>query len=116
MFREGILWSHWLTISNIGCPDGTINVFDSLPNCALSINTELQIAAILFLTDYTQIRVNFVDVQIQGNSNDCGVNALAFATSLCCGDDPSKISYVSHKLREHLLNNIISTERSYEKT
>ena len=64
--------SHWLTISNVGCPDGTV---DSLPNCALSVNTELQIAAILFLTDYKQITVNFVDVQIQGNSTDCGVYA-----------------------------------------
>ena len=96
--------SHWLTISNIGCPTGTINVYDSLPNCYLSSDTKRQIAAILFLSDQRKITVNFVDVQIQSNGSDCGLYALAFTTSLCCGDNPSKINYRSHKLREHLFN------------
>ena len=73
-------------------------------NCALSADTKRQIAAILFLTDYKKITVNFVNVQIQDNGSDCGIYSLAFATSLCCGDDPSKIHFVSHKLRKHLLN------------
>ena len=99
-----MLGSHWLTVSNIGCPVGSINVYDSLRNCALSADTKQQIAAILFLTDHKKITVNLVDVQIQDNGSDCGIYSLAFATSLCCGDDPSKIHFVSHKLRKHLFN------------
>jgi len=94
--------SHWLTISNIGCPAGSINVYDSLPNCALYSNMKRQIATILFLADQKMITVNFVDVQIQGNGSDCGVYALAFVTSLCCGEDPAKINYASPMSREHL--------------
>ena len=115
--------SHWLTISNIGCPTGTINVYDSLPNCYLSSDTKRQIAAILFLTDQRKITVNFVDVQIQSNGSDCGVYALAFTTSLYCGDDPSKINYRSHKFRgapfqlsRKSRDDIIPTAKSAEKS
>ena len=40
--------NHWVTISNIGCKPGTVNVFDSLPNNSVSSRTKEQIAAIVF--------------------------------------------------------------------
>ena len=86
---------HWLTISNIGCPAGTINVYDSLPNSALQSHTKRQIAAILFIQN-KEINVNFIDVQNQTNGNDCGVYSIAFSTSLCAGLDPSELYYRNH--------------------
>ena len=40
--------------------------------------------------------------QKQGNGFDCGVFAIAFATSLANGQDPSSLLYDPSKLRNHL--------------
>ncbi len=55
--------SHWLTISSIGCPKGTINVYDSLSSNSLSTRTMRVIAEILFVTDQRKITINHIDVQ-----------------------------------------------------
>lgn len=94
--------SHWMTVSSIGCPTGTVNIFDSLPNCALYSRTKQQIASILFLPS-KKINVNFVEVQVQSGGSDCGLYSLAFAESLCSGDDPAEIQYNQHKFRQHLV-------------
>ncbi len=94
--------SHWITISSIGCPKGTINVYDSLSSNGLSTHTMRVIAGILFVTNQRKITINHIDVQTQSNCSDCGVFSLAFATSLCQGEDPSIISYIAYQLRDHL--------------
>ena len=93
---------HWLTVSNIGCPKGTINVYDSLSNSGLSTHTIKVIAGILFVTDLRKITINYIDVQTQSNCSDCGVFSLAFGISLCQGEDPSTISCITYQLRDHL--------------
>ena len=40
---------------------------------------------------------------MQTNGNDCGLYAIANATALAFGRDPSKEQYIPSKLREHLL-------------
>ena len=35
----------------------------------------------------------YCDVQWQSGGSDCGIFALAFATSLCSGQDPTTTSY-----------------------
>ena len=80
--------SHWITVSNIGCPTGTVDVYDSLLSRTLSSHTKKHIASILYLTS-KKITVNFVAVQVQSGSSDCGLYSLAFAASLCAGEDPS---------------------------
>lgn len=94
--------SHWLTISNIGCKPGEIFVYDSLPNCELYSCSKRQIASILH-SDKKKIDVIFMDVQIQCGASDCGAFALAFAMSLCAGDNPAELYYVQHSMRDHLL-------------
>ena len=37
------------------------------------------------------------------NGNDCGLHAIANATALALGRDPSKEQYIPSKLREHLM-------------
>lgn len=94
--------SHWITIAGCGYP-GTINIYDSLPSCTLDSRTKRQIASIMY-TDCSTINVNFIDVQIQVGIDDCGLFALAFAASLCAGENPSELTYPQHKLRSHLTN------------
>ena len=42
-------------------------------------------------------------VQQQTNSVNCGLLAIAFATSLAFGEDPANVTYDSKKLRMHLI-------------
>ena len=40
--------------------------------------------------------INFPSIQIQHGGNDCGLFALAFATSLCYGKSPSQVIFIQH--------------------
>ena len=50
-----------------------------------------------------QISVEFIDVQMQDGSHDCGLFALAYITSICNGQDPAVLLY---KQRKHILKSI----------
>jgi hypothetical protein len=78
---------HWITISTIGCQQGVVNVYDSIPSCSVPLRTKEQIAAII-CTQAKKIILEFPAVQSQRGSSDCGLFALAFATSLCLGQNP----------------------------
>ena len=95
--------SHWITVSNVGSQPGQINVYDSLLSGSIHSRTKKQIAAILF-SPKEKITINFPAVQIQHGGNDCGLYALAFATSFCYGENPSHITYIQHTFHNHLLS------------
>lgn len=73
--------SHWIMVSTVRCPANTINVYDSM-NLRLSSTNEKVIADLLRCTE-RDITVNYVQVQYQSGGSDCGLFALAFATSWC---------------------------------
>ena len=80
---------HWLimTISTIDCYS-VVKVYDR----AIPLSTKQQICLILMPTERL-ISLEFVAVDRQNNSNDCGVFALAFATALCAGEDPPVLAF-----------------------
>ncbi|KAL5510213.1 hypothetical protein EMCRGX_G005721 [Ephydatia muelleri] len=90
----------WLTIPTIGCQASTVNVYDSLYQ-SLSQCTIDQICALMFSTN-DAVDVRFIDVEQQTNNSDCGVYAIAYATSLCFSEDISCIQYCVSKMRSHL--------------
>ena len=49
------------------------------------------------------LKAKFSNVYMQTNGNDCGLYAIANATALAFGRDPSKEQYIPSKLREHLI-------------
>ena len=55
------------------------------------------------MTREKSITITHTSVQWQSGSSDCGLFALAFATSLCQGFDPANISYDQQQMRNHLL-------------
>ena len=59
--------------------------FDSLPSGDVSVRSKDQIGALL-CTKERQITLDYPAVQIQKGGSDCGLFAVAFATSLCTGD------------------------------
>jgi len=92
--------SHWVTISNLFCLPGTVNIYNSLPARELSHDTKKQIANIMMNNEF--IIVEFIKCQIQLGPSDCGLFALAFASSLCEGVDPGTLKYPQHELRRHI--------------
>jgi len=63
---------HWVCASNINCPPGIVDVYDSIPSYSIgSQSLRLQLAAIL-RTKEPQFHIRFVDVQRQSGGSDCG--------------------------------------------
>lgn len=84
--------NHWITISTIGCEASTLNVYDSMHG---NLPTSAQrLVADLVQCQECAITVQYIDVQWQSGETDCGLFALAFATSLCSGQDPAATSYI----------------------
>ena len=92
---------HWITIKMNS--DHEVDVYDSV-FLEPSYNTLKQIASIAQCKTST-IELNLETVQVQRNSTDCGVYAIAFLTDLCHGKDPASCQYAGIvELRNHLIS------------
>ena len=69
-----------------------VDVFDSAPHCSSTSKVLLKQAASLAQCQDKQLEVRFIDVQVQEESDDCGVFAIVFATALCDHVDPHSLS------------------------
>lgn len=90
---------HWVCISSIGCLPGHVNLYDSLYHDIINQEVEEQTKDLL---GGSLVAINFVPVQQQTNSSDCGVFAIAFATCLTFEVDPSQITFEIQRMRPHL--------------
>ena len=100
---------HWICVSTVGCQPGKVNVFDSMRIGEIPLSTKEAIASLLGTTRKS-ISLTFVDVQQQSNSYDCGLFALAYASSICDGVDPTTINYKQYNLRPHFLKCLMKGE------
>ena len=66
--------NHWITISNIGVSDNSVNVYDSLYNGITQTTKEI----IAKYVHKEKVKINIINVQQQENDSDCGVFAIAF--------------------------------------
>ena len=94
--------AHWVTVSNIGCKDGEINIFDSYPPVTTTHLLD-QIAALL-ATPRSIINIRYMDTQLQYGSTDCGIFAIAFAATLASGDQPGAFHFDQPQIRKHLIH------------
>ena len=88
--------NHWITVTNIGCISSHIKVYDSIPSGNISSRAIQEICAMIF-SDAKEITLNFPPVQSQRGGSDCGLFAIAFATTLCTGFDPVHLLYNQHR-------------------
>ena len=93
--------NYWITVSNFGCGSSRIEVFDSLGG--LLSQQCLKVVADLMQCEESKIAIDYVDVQKQQGGNDCGLFAIAFATSICSRQSPATLSYDQSLMRSHLL-------------
>ena len=90
---------HWVCVANMESrkKDNEIRyLYDSLKNKHISKDVTSQIASFTY-HPVPQLTILSKSIQQQGNSVDCGVYAIAFATSLAYGGNPEKES--CHKKR-----------------
>ena len=92
--------SHWCTISNVGCDDEEVKVYDSLYPTVSSATVRV-IASLLF-SSAPQLVVRMMDVVRQSNGSDCGILAIAFAYDVCSGADPCTVKFDHKSIRRHL--------------
>ena len=93
--------NHWVLFSTIGCVPGKVKVFDSLYR-HLHVETCSAIAGLL-CSPLEEIQVEMPRTQRQTNGSDCGLFAIAFATSILHGEDPCQEAYDVLKMRPHLV-------------
>lgn len=93
--------NHWMmAASGFFGLDGVL-LYDSLGNRTFSAHT-IATCASLLRTPAKEFQLHVMKCQRQPNSNDCGVFAIAFATALLFGQDPSRIEFVTSVMRQHL--------------
>ena len=95
--------NHWVCMSTIGCPPDTAYFYDSMlyNKSRLPIPVTRDIASLLNASGDV-INIKVPQSQLQEGSEDCGLFAIATATSLCYGVPPSMIFWEQRKMRSHL--------------
>ena len=91
----------WITIAMVGCTHGTVRVYDNLTkNLTKALKNTF---ADILHSSTKKIEVEYVNVQYQLGSDDCGLFAISNACELCFGVDPSVVQCTPKDMRKHLL-------------
>ena len=90
---------HWVTSFSNG---SRVTICDSMAG-DLTENLQVQLSTIyrLLKVDNTLV-INMKDVQQQEGGRQCGLFAIAFATEICFGKDPSHASFSEEYMADHL--------------
>ena len=92
--------SHWITISTVGCSKDVVKVYDSM-------NLLLSIARVLY-TKSEAFTLQYIKVQQQCGTSDCGLIGIANACAICHGLDAFSLQYNQQELRNHLIKSLES--------
>lgn len=97
---------HWVTVVNIfSIENNAVELYDSLYS-SVPMSVKMQIANILSTQEKKKLVIRVKKFQRQKGGVDCGLFAIAAATDLCNGQDPSLKSYRQDEMRSHLLLNL----------
>lgn len=66
-------------------------------------DTKMQVASIMHSNE-PSITFKVQPTQFQRVSDDCGLDAVAYATDLAHGNDPASLMYTQKDLRDHFWN------------
>ena len=92
---------HWVTITNVGCETGEVLLCDSLYGF---YNQQYPVRCLKAVDSIacSVHTISALNLQQQSPGTLCGLFAIAFATSLCDGKDPSYIIYDEQNLCQEL--------------
>jgi len=90
---------HWIVTTTIGSKENVL-MFDSIFG-----NVDEQTKKVIFnlFQSSSAKKLRVVNSQKQKGSKDCGLFAIAFATALAYGQNPSKLKYDQSSMRSHLV-------------
>ena len=91
---------HWVLVAKTEA--GHVSIYDSLAQSCWRRPHTLSCASSLLQTSEKHLLYKVKSCQQQNNGFDCGVNAVAFATSVAHGVDPITVIYDRRTLRSHL--------------
>ena len=94
--------NHWILASNIGCDEDSLNIYDSVYS-SVDATTQAVLHNLFYFSD-----LHVVKFQKQCGGADCGLYAIAAATSVLHKQDPSGVIYNQDKMRNHLIECIES--------
>ena len=97
--------NHWIALSTVGCLKACVRIYDCNGGNELPKPT-LKLISALLQTQEDQFAAEFIDVQIQEGSHDCGLFAVAYITSICNEQDPAVLLYKLNAMRMHILKSI----------
>jgi len=89
---------HWITATTLGCNNGMVKIYDSVFR---NIDDSTRQIIYKCFPRNTQIKV-VGRTQKQVGEKDCGIFALAFATSLALGVDIEHVNFHQDRMRLHL--------------
>ena len=93
--------NHWCVVSNVGCDQGVVNVYDSLYEHVPK--NAVRVLASLVLCSEPVLTIRMMNVAMQTNNADCGVLAIAYAHEICSGRDPCSVRFDHQQIRQHLV-------------
>jgi hypothetical protein len=88
---------HWIVASTVHCKDGKVNIYNSV-YCTVDEETDKVLANLFHSTS-----VKVMQTQKQVGGNDCGLFAIAIATAIAFGADPTKLLFDQAALQSHLV-------------
>ena len=91
--------NHWITLTTKRCEVGEVKVYDSLYDVIDTATNDV----VEKVFDSSRMIYTMTFVQKQEGFKDCGVFAIAFATSLAFGKNPEELQFDQEKLRSHLI-------------
>ena len=94
--------NHWIVATTLQCDPGEVKIYNSVYK---SLDTEtLEVVKRLFGSENKPLTVSMVTgAPRQQGSTDCGVFAIAVATCLAFGGDPTKMMLHQTNMRSELL-------------
>ena len=91
--------------SNENPVSGAVKLYDS--SLALGVSTIIEMSVSNSLrSPESSISIKLMNSDIQPNTSDCGVYAIAFAVSLAFRKEPAYLNFDNSKMRSHLLNSL----------
>ena len=105
---------HWICVANTQrnkTDNSYCQIYDSLTNGSVPLDVAKQIAAFSYC-ELAKIVAEVLPVQQQTDCVNCGLFAIAFATSLAHNENPVRRVYDTTKLRQHLVSCLVARKMS----
>ena len=93
---------HWIVASTINCTRNEVKVYDSL--FQYLDRDSIQLVKALFRCGGIDPQIKMIQCRKQKGVKDCGIFAIAFATAIAHGLNPSRQNFNQQAMRAHLVD------------